>query len=120
MKGINVYSVEDLDIAREELTSWSDKIANNRSNNPNKYEAQIRDARIQVREVESYLKDKGLIEKSDHELLNEELDKLHPNAKSNSIHSFNGKQYKIRYFPLVKSRSRKTIKEWGHKWEELK
>ena len=115
-----MFTTQDLDKAREELVHWNDRFANDSSNNPNKYEAQIRDAGIKLREIESFLKQKGIIPKSENELLSEELDNLYPNAKSNSIHSLNGKKYKIRYYPLVQSRSRKTVKEWAHKWEELK
>jgi hypothetical protein len=114
-----MYTIEDLEKAKDELAFWNNKFANDSSNNPNKYEAQRRDAGIELRKVEDYLKDNGLVKKTDIELLNEELDKLHPNAKSNSIHSMGGRKYKIRYFPLVQSRSRKTVKEWTHTWQEV-
>ena len=44
--------------------------------------------------------------------MRDELDLLYPNAKSQTIVTHNGKQYQIRYSPLVKSRSRKTVKEY--------
>lgn len=111
-----MHSLEDLASAKAESDRWNDAYANDRSNNPNKYEAQRRDAGIRVRRIEESLKSQGLIEKSEFELLSEELDRLYPDAKSRTIVTHNGKQYQIRYFPLVQSRSRKTVKEWGHSW----
>lgn len=114
-----MYTIEDLESAEEELNRWNDAFANDRSNNPNKYQAQIRDAGIEVRRIREYLKAQGTIEKTDSEKLSEELDSLFPNAKSKTIVSHNGKRYQINYFPLVQSRSRKTVKEWGHRWSEV-
>ena len=114
-----MYSLDDLAAAEVELKRWNDAFANDRSNNPNKYEAQRRDAAIKVRRIEENLKDQGLIEKSESEVLKEALDRLYPNAKPKTIVTHNGKQYQVRYFPLVQSRSRKTVKEWGHKWVVL-
>ncbi len=114
-----MYSLDDLAAAKAELKRWNDAYSNDRSNNPNKYEAQRRDAGIKVRIVDEYLKRVGLIDKSESETMRDELDLLYPNAKSQTIVTHNGKQYQIRYSPLVKSRSRKTVKEWGHSWVEL-
>jgi hypothetical protein len=114
-----MYTLDDLEAAREESRHWGDAFANDRSNNPNKYEAQQRDASIKIRRIERYLKDHGIIEKTERELLNEELDKRYPNAKSKTIVTYQGKRYQIRYSPLVQSRSRKTVKEWGHNWEQV-
>ena len=111
-----MYSLEDLAKARGEARNWGDAYANDRSNNPNKYQAQRRDAGIKIRRIEEYLKDKGIIPKTPQEVLNEDLDKLYPDAKSKTVVNHNGTKYQIRYFPLVQSRSRKTVKEWGHNW----
>lgn len=111
-----MYSLEDLAAAKAELERWNIAFANDRSNNPDKYEAQRRDAGIMVRRIEESLKRLGLIGKSDSEILNEELDRLYPNTKPKTIVTHNGKQFQIRYFPIVTSRSRKTVKEWGHSW----
>ena len=111
-----MYTLDDLAIAKAPLEKWNAAFADDRSNNPNKYEAQRRDAAIKVRRIEEGLKHQGLVEKSESDMLNEELDRLYPNAKSRTIVTHNGKQYQVRYFPLVQSRSRKTVKEWGHTW----
>ncbi len=114
-----MYTLDDLAAAKAQLEKWNDAFADDRSNNPNKYEAQRRDAAIKVRRVEESLKHQGLVEKSESDMLNEELDRLYPNAKSRTIVTHNCKQYQVRYFPLVESRSRKTVKEWGHNWAPL-
>ncbi|MDB5937941.1 MAG: hypothetical protein JWP77_305 [Polaromonas sp.] len=114
-----MYKLEDLENAKAELERWNDSFANDRSNNPNKYQAQRRDAGIECRRIEESLKRQGLIKKSDSEILNEELDRLYPNAKSKTIVTQNGKQYQVRYFPVVTSRTRKSVKEWGHSWVAL-
>ncbi len=114
-----MYGLNDLEKAIEEKNLWDDRFANDSSNNPNKYEAQRRDAGIKVRLITKNLKENGILEKTESEKLNEELDKIYPNAKSKTIVTYNDKKYQIRYFPVVKSRSRKTVKEWGHSWEEI-
>ncbi|WP_140853494.1 hypothetical protein [Myxococcus xanthus] len=112
-------TLDDLAAAQSELRRWDDAFANDRSNNPNKYEAQRRDAAALVRRIERELKDEGLLAKTEAEMLNEVLDRMYPNAKSKLIVSHNGKRYQSRYFPVVQSRSRKTVKEWGHTWDEV-
>lgn len=111
-----MYSLDDLTAAKAELKRWDDAYANDSSNNPNKYEAQRRDARRRVREISDQLKRVGLIEMSDAEIITNELDRLYPNAKSKSIVVHNNVKYQIRYFPVEKSRSRKMVKEWAHEW----
>lgn len=114
-----MYTLDDLKKAIEQKEHWDNRFANDSSNNPNKYQAQRRDAGIMVRRITESLKEQGLIEKNEVEVINEELDKIYPNAKSKTIVNHNGKKYQIRYFPVVKSRSRKTVKEWGHSWDEI-
>jgi hypothetical protein len=114
-----MYTLEDLAQAEAELKRWDDAFANDSSNNPNKYEAQRRDGRSKVRLITEHLKLSGIIEKTDAEKLNDELDRLCPNAASKSVVVHNGCKYQVRYFPLVQSRSRKTVKEWGHEWVAL-
>lgn len=111
-----MYSLDDLDAAKAELKRWDDAYINNSSNNPNKYEAERRDARRRAREISAKLKLLGLIEMSDAEKVTNELDQLYPNSKSKTIVIHNGIKYQIRYFPVEKSRSDKTVKEWAHEW----
>ena len=110
------YTLEDLEKAREELRFWEEKFANARGNNPNKFRSQIKDAGRNVRWIKEALKTSGIIEKSDTEKMAATLDKLYPNAKSKRVVTYEGERYHIRYFPLDKSRSGKTVHEWGHEW----
>ena len=114
-----MYTIEDLEKAKKELANWNEKATNYRRNNPNVYQSDIKSASANVRHIEQYLKDNGVLEKSEREKLNDELDKLYPNAPSKSVHELNGKKYRIYYFPVSKSRSGKTVQEWGHDWEEV-
>lgn len=114
-----MYTLEDLAQAEAELKRWDDAFANDSSNNPNKYDAQRRDARSKVRRITENLKLSGIIEQTEAEKLNGELDRLYPNAPSKSVVVHNGCKYQVRYFALVQSRSRKTVKEWGHEWVAL-
>ncbi|WP_443112871.1 hypothetical protein [Herbaspirillum seropedicae] len=114
-----MYSLEDLEIARKELKRWDDAFANDSSNNPEKYESQRREARRNFRLIIEELKRAGHIEKTDSEILGEELDRLYPNAKSKTIVQHNGTAYQIRYFPVERSRSRKSVNEWGHEWTAI-
>ena len=110
------YTLEDLEKAREEVRFWEDKFANSRGNNPNKFRSQIEDAGRKVRYITDALKASGIVEKTDTKKLTAELDKLYPNAKSRKVVTYEGKRYQIKYFPLDKSRSGKTVHEWGHGW----
>lgn len=73
-----MYTLEDLAQAEAEFKRWDDAFANDSSNNPNKYEAQRRDARSKVRLITEHLKLSEIIEKTDAEKLNDELDRLYP------------------------------------------
>jgi len=115
-----MYSIEDLSKAQEELDYWNNRFANDSSNNPNKHRSQIKSARAEVRLITDYLKSNGTIALTEKEVLEKTLDNEFPNAKSNEIVEFNGVKYKRKFFPLEKSNSRKTVTEWGKKWEQLK
>ena len=113
------FTLEDLEKARVELRFWEEKFANARGNNPNKFRSQIKDAGRNVRRIKEALKAAGIIEKTDKEKITAELDTLYPNAKTKKIVTYEGERYQIRYFPLDKSRSGKTVHEWGHEWRLL-
>jgi hypothetical protein len=72
-----------------------------------------------VREIEQYLKDGGIFELTEMERLEKELDRAFPNAQSKEVIEYNGKKYRRRFWPLEKSRSRKTVTEWGKSWEPV-
>jgi hypothetical protein len=112
-----MHTLEDLAAARADVKHWNDAYANDRSNNPDKFAAQRRNAAARLRQVERSLKEQGLLQKSAQELLDEQLDRLYPNARPRTVVTHEWTKYRVRYFPLETSRSRKTVKEWEHTWE---
>ncbi|KZX80366.1 hypothetical protein A3715_37730, partial [Oleiphilus sp. HI0009] len=104
-----MYKIQDLEKAKAELDLWEQKFANHRSNNPNKYEAQIKSARATVRMITESLKESGEIELTEHEKLERQLDQTFPNAKSNEVVEYNNTRYQRKFFPLERSRSRKSV-----------
>ena len=114
--GEPMYTFEDYENAKAELTRWSELWSNYKGNNPDKYQADIGAARRKVREIEHYLKETGILERNEKEKLEKELDRLFPNTPSKKIVEYNGIKYQRRYLPLEKSRSRKTVKEWSKRW----
>ena len=114
-----MYTLEDYKKAKAELTRWNEAWDNYTGNNPDKYQANIKAAARKVREIEQYLKDIGVLELTEKEKLEKELDWAFPNAKSKEIVEYKGKKYIRRFFSLEKSRSKKTVKEWGKSWEPV-
>jgi hypothetical protein len=112
-----LYTLDDLEKARDNLKIWSKRWEDYSGNNPNKFQADIKAARREVRSIESSLKTSGVIELSEHEKLEQKLDIVFPNAHSKDVVEFEGKKYIRRFFPLEHSRSRKTVTQWGKEWE---
>ncbi len=114
-----MYTLDDLKKAQDTLTTWSERWENYSGNNPNKYQSDLKTARAKVRHITDYLKNNGTIPKSEQELLNDELDSHFPNAQSKEIVEYKGKKYKKVFFPEEKSRSGKTVQEWGQRWNAI-
>ncbi|MGX9352813.1 hypothetical protein ACS3QZ_16570 [Shimia sp. W99] len=114
-----MYTLTDLDEARKNQNYWNTRFADNRSNNPNKYYAERRDASRLVRIIEKELKASGKLPLTAQELLEKKLDEAFPYAKSKQIVVFEGRRYQRKFWPLETSRSRKTVKEWGRGWVDL-
>lgn len=111
------YTIDDYNIAQDELARITEKWDNYSGNNPNKYYSQLSGARSKVRIIEGSLKSQGVIPLSDKEILEKELNIKFPNARSKQVVEFEGKKYIKKFFPLEKSRSGKTVNEWGSCWE---
>src|SRR3954462_3865377 len=107
------YTLTDLEKARETLAQWQERWANSSSNNPDKHEGHIREARRRVREIEEALKAGGQIPLTEQEQREARLDAAFPDAKSKQVVEFEGKKYQRIYFPIERSRSRKSVTEWG-------
>lgn len=114
-----MYTPQDLDRAREELFQIQERSANYSGNNPNKYQADIKTASKQVRDIEQDLKTAGDISSSEHEQIEQKLDCLHPNAQSKEIVEHNGRRYQRWFSPLKRSRSGKSVTEWSRSWVDV-
>jgi hypothetical protein len=114
-----MYTIHDYEKAVADLKRWSDAWDNYSGNNPEKFQSDIKAARVKVRLVGRYLKDAGVLPLSEREVLEHELDKAFPNARGNEVVEYNERRYKRQFFPLEKSRSRKTVTEWRKSWEVL-
>lgn len=67
-------------------------------------------------EVTENLKKQGLVDTTEEEKISMELDSQYPDAKPKTIVQYKEKKYQIQYFPILKSRSGKTVHKWGHSW----
>jgi hypothetical protein len=110
------FTLEDLDQARQEQRLWEKRSADSNSNNPDRFRGQINAARARVRRIESELKRAGVLPLTQQEILEAELDRQFPNARSREIVEYEGKKYQRIFTPLQRSRSRKTVTEWGRSW----
>ena len=114
-----MYTLDSLAKAEANLKHWNDKFSNDSSNNPDKHLSQRTSAAREVRMITAELKRLGILEMTETEKLDAELDRLYPGAKSKSIVMHNGRRYQVTYFPVEKSRSRNSVNEWGHRWTAL-
>ena len=112
-------TLADLEKAIAERDEIERRWADYDGNNPRKYESERRSARSNVRLIEELLKARGLLEKTDKEKLDDELNRMFPNAKNMEIVEHNSQKYRKRFFPAEKSRSRKTVTRWGAWWEPV-
>lgn len=115
-----MYTLEGYEKAKADLKELTDLFDRYSGNNPDKYQADIKMARSKLRIIEAYLKEAGTLSSTNQERLERELDKAFPDASSKQIVEFKGKRYQRRFFPLEKSRSRKTVREWGKSWVEVR
>ncbi|OED52279.1 hypothetical protein BEI46_18390 [Aliivibrio fischeri] len=115
-----MYTLNDLKEAEDNLALWEKRWENYDGNNPNKYQSDLRNGRESVRAIRESLKNQGVLPKSDKELLENELDIAFPEAQSNDIVVYKGNKFKRKFWPLEKSRSRKSVVSWGRGWEEVK
>ena len=114
-----MFTLDSLATAEANLKHWNDKFSNDSSNNPDKHLSQRKSAAREVRMITAELKRLGILEMTETEKLDAELDRLYPGAKSKSIVMHNGRRYQVTYFPVEKSRSRNSVNEWGHRWTAL-
>ena len=90
------YTLKDLKNAQEVLRKVNKHWESYSGNNPNKYQSEIKRARREFRRIEECLKDKGILERTEKEQLEIELDKLFPNVQSKEIVEYKGRKYQRR------------------------
>jgi hypothetical protein len=115
----DMYTIEGLKRAQEDLKRWQDAAAGTTSNNPDRFKGHINSARSIVRRITRVLKQNGTLPRTPQEQLDSELDAKFPKARSKDIVEYNGQRYQLRFTPAIRSRSRKTVKEWDHTWKLL-
>ena len=72
-----------------------------------------------MRIIEDALKADGAISLTEKEQLEKELDAACPNAKSKQVVEHGGRRFQRRFWPVEKSRSGKSVTEWGRGWTEV-
>jgi hypothetical protein len=112
-------TLQDLKQAQVDLALWDDRWANDTSGNPDKHFSKRQAARSRVRALTAKLKAQGDLPMTDHERLCATLDRVHPKARSGEVVEHDGLRYRRRFFPEEKSRSGKTVTEWGRTWEAV-
>lgn len=115
-----MYTLEDLEKAKAELAVHQKRWENYDGNNPNKYQADIKNAQSLVRSIIESLKVQGLLPRTEQEMLEAKLDREFPDASSKQIVEFEGKRYQKQFYPLRRSRSGKSVSEWGSRWAPIK
>ncbi|HCJ7274148.1 TPA: hypothetical protein NVH30_003823 [Vibrio cholerae] len=97
-----MYTLEDLRAAQAELDLWQGRWDRYDGNNPNKYQADIRNAQSRVRSITESLKASGMLERSEQENLEVRLDRQFPNAQSKEIVEFEGKKIPTPFLSTAK------------------
>lgn len=112
-------TLEDLKQAEQEREHLDESWANDTSGNPDKYFARRQAARRRVRALTAQLKVQGDLPMTEHEQLCAAIDAQNLNARSGQVVDHEGRRYRRRFFPEEKSRSGKTVTEWGQTWEAV-
>ncbi len=115
-----MYTLNDYEAAKEELAGYEKAWEEYMGNNPDKYRSQIQQARSKVRHIEEELKTAGLLPMSEEEAFNKKLDTAFPDTQHKEVVEFEGCFYQRVYYPLAKSRSGKTVAEWGKDWRKTR
>ena len=117
---IAMYSLKDLENARAALNCCVEAFDKALPTCQDQLSAKVRAASRKVQEIESFLKMHGMIEPNPQQKLQDALENRFPNAEHRDIVEYQGKLYKLRYYPEEKCRSGWGVKKWGKRWEEIK
>lgn len=110
-----MHTLDDLDKAKAERDAIESRWENYSGNNPNKFNSQRKQASTKVEAIEAQLKASGTIPLSEHETIEQELDRLFPNAASKEIVEHLGIRYQRQFTPAEKSRAGK-VSRWHKSW----
>lgn len=114
-----MHTIDDYKAAKAASERLNQQWGNYTGNKPDKYRASIAAAAARVRSIEAELKALGLIDRTPQEELEHRLDSTFPNARSKQVVEVEGRRCVLRFTPLGKSLSGKTVTEWGKSWEEV-
>ncbi|MBB5876168.1 MULTISPECIES: hypothetical protein [Xanthomonas] len=116
---MTTYTLDDHAKAKEALELLRSKRSAYSGNNPNKFRADIETAKARLSDIESTLKEAGILQRTPTEQRDSLLDKAFPEARSKEVVEWQGKRFKKIYTPAGKSLSGKTVLKWNTHWEEL-
>lgn len=111
--------IKTLADAQAQLADIERRWDNYSGNNPDRFDSGLKYWGGVVADLTRTLKMEGLIAATADELLEFQLDREFPRARSKEIVSFGGKRYRRRFAPAVLSRSRKTVIRWSKWWEPV-
>lgn len=114
-----MYSLDDYHLAKAKPASMNHRWENYSGNNPNKFDAELGDARAELHRIEQHLKQAGLLPRTELESRDAHLDEAFPDAQSRQVVAWQGKRYMRRFSSVATSRSGKTVKAWHRYWQEL-
>jgi len=92
---VNPFTLEDL----EKLEQEHNGIKDEDSKNPWKGSGTLRYLNDQIKTVREHLERSGELPMEDWRSVQYKIDKEYPNAKSNDIVQFDGKNYQLKFFP---------------------
>ena len=110
-----MYTIADLEKAKAERSAIEARWDNYSGNNPNKFHSERNAAQAKVEIIEAHLKASGDIPLSEHEILERDLDRLFPEARSKEIVEHQGIRYQRRFSPAERSRSG-NVTRWHKSW----
>lgn len=113
-----LFTLADLEAARAEHARWEQAWDNYSGNNSDKYAGPRKQASAKVAQIEAYLKDTGVLPRSEQELLERELDRAFPQARHRDIVEWQGARYERLVTPGEFTRSRK-VKSWSKSWRHV-
>lgn len=112
-------ALDEYEAAKARLAAIQQAWENYSGNNPDKHRSELREAREAFAVVEADLKRRGILPLTELERLHAELDRTFPNAKSREVVTFEGVQYRRRFYPATRSNSGKTVRSWDKTWERV-